>query len=350
MNAGRRVAFSHFLVFSFSDRTDSYDLPSNDKFEALRDLAVDRAKQNEDRIKALTRTLILCGSKQVGKTTMLNSLLDRNLPVRPTLALEYSFGRKLNRDGVKDTCNFWELGGGTTFSAVIPQLIITPLKERRTVSVAIILDLHKPSQIWLTLDKFMKTINTCMKQYAEEYPDQYNAIYAKRMNKFLSAHPDHPDKDCMDVTALKTHIIGGRYDEFQNFDPEKKKIICRTLRSAALIYGSSLHFLSTVEGALIKRGRDVLHYAGFEFNPPGSVCVDHNAPLSIPPGFDSLKDIGAVSGRSFHSVKNELEQYFSSHFPQVEEENLEPEDPSAHVSFKEPHLDFILKRKRREIV
>ncbi|XP_034243339.1 cytoplasmic dynein 2 light intermediate chain 1 [Thrips palmi] len=330
--------------------TEAVDATTHNKFEALRDLAVEKAKQNEERVKALTRTLILCGSKQVGKTTMLNNLLERNLAARPTLALEYSFGRKQNRDGVKDTCNFWELGGGTAFTAVIPQLIYTPLREGRMVSVGIVLDLSKPSQLWLTFDKFIRTINNAMKKYAESNPDHFKYISAKRMEKFVSDHPNHPDKDCIEPTVIRTHLIGAKYDEFQNFDPEKKKVVCRALRTAALIYGSSLHFTSTVENTLIKRGRDVLYYAGFEFNPPSSVSVDHNSPLSIPPGFDSLKDIGAVSGRTFHAVKSELEQYFLSLFPQVEEESLEPEDPSAHVSFREPHLDLILKRKRREVV
>ncbi|XP_026275896.1 cytoplasmic dynein 2 light intermediate chain 1 [Frankliniella occidentalis] len=330
--------------------TEEYDLPRNDKFEALRDLAVVRAKQNEEKVKALTRTLILCGSKQVGKTSMLNHLLDRNVPARPTLALEYSFGRKLNRDGVKDTCNFWELGGGTTFSAVIPQLIKTPLKERRVVSVAFILDLTKPAQLWLTFDKLMKAVKSSLKQYAEEKPDHYSLLYSKCSNQFFTDHPDHPDVACIEIPIIRLHIVGAKYDEFQNFDPEKKKVICRTLRTAALIYGSSLHFTSTTENALIKRGKEVLHYAGFEFNPPSSINVDHNGPLSIPPGFDTLKDIGSVSSRSSSAIKTELEQYFTSHFPQVEEENLELEDPSAHASFKEPHLDFILKRKRGEVV
>lgn len=235
-------------------------------------MAVEKAQQNEERGKALTRTLILCGSKQVvclvfamswhrndlsldettyelifqGKTTMLNNLLERNLPARPTLALEYSFGRKQNRDGVciacskismrdslcvaermaetlwdalplkgspsfyfdnhfccsrfflfvqvKDTCNFWELGGGTAFTAVIPQLIYTPLKEGRMVSVGIVLDLSKPPQLWLTFDKFIRTINTSMKKYAESNPDHFRHIYSKRMEKFTSEHPNHPVK------------------------------------------------------------------------------------------------------------------------------------------------------------
>lgn len=50
---------------SFTFRIKEYDSSGNKKFEALRDLAVEHAIQNEGKVKALTRTLILCGSKQV---------------------------------------------------------------------------------------------------------------------------------------------------------------------------------------------------------------------------------------------------------------------------------------------
>ena len=36
-------------------------------------------------------------------------------------------------------------------------------------------------------------------------------------------------------------ILGTKYDIFQDFEPEKKKIICKTLRFVAHINGASLH-------------------------------------------------------------------------------------------------------------
>ena len=53
---------------------------------------------------------------------------------------------------------------------------------------------------------------------------------------------EHPDKDIIRPFPLPLIILGGKYDEFQNFDPEKKKIICKALRFFAHYRGASLQF------------------------------------------------------------------------------------------------------------
>ena len=51
---------------------------------------------------------------------------------------------------------------------------------------------------------------------------------------------DHPDKDTLDLIPVPITIIGTKYDLFQNFDSEKKKIITRTLRYVAHHHGAHL--------------------------------------------------------------------------------------------------------------
>ena len=57
-------------------------------------------------------------------------------------------------------------------------------------------------------------------------------------------HELHPDKDHIRPfpIPLPLIILGGRYDEFQNFEPEKKKIICKALRFFSHYHGASLQF------------------------------------------------------------------------------------------------------------
>lgn len=43
-------------------------------------------------------TLLFVGSKNVGKTTLIHRLLERQEAPKPTLALEYTFGRKKNQN------------------------------------------------------------------------------------------------------------------------------------------------------------------------------------------------------------------------------------------------------------
>ena len=56
-------------------------------------------------------------------------------------------------------------------------------------------------------------------------------------------HPFFPlqDKELLDPMLIPLAILGTKYDIFQDFEPEKKKIICKTLRFVAHTNGASLH-------------------------------------------------------------------------------------------------------------
>lgn len=58
-------------------------------------------------------------------------------------------------------------------------------------------------------------------------------------------------------------IVGSKYDEFNVMDIEKKKQICRTLRSVAHSLWASLIFYSDKDAVLIKKLKDVLYFHGF---------------------------------------------------------------------------------------
>uniref|UniRef100_A0A0M3HFG1 Cytoplasmic dynein 2 light intermediate chain 1 n=1 Tax=Ascaris lumbricoides TaxID=6252 RepID=A0A0M3HFG1_ASCLU len=54
--------------------------------------------------------ILICGSKNCGKSQMILRFLDRNENTKPTIALEYTYGRR-TRGTVKDVAHIWELGG-----------------------------------------------------------------------------------------------------------------------------------------------------------------------------------------------------------------------------------------------
>lgn len=86
-------------------------------------------------------------------------------------------------------------------------------------------------------------------------------------------------------------ILGGKYDKFQvikseylynekknknrfliiyffqDFEPEKKKIICRSLRYVAHTLGASLQFYSLYDIALVKKTKDMLRHLAFGSAP-----------------------------------------------------------------------------------
>lgn len=59
-------------------------------------------------------TLLLVGNKGVGKSTLIHSVLERQEPPKPTLALEYTYGRRTNQNLTKNVrgkffCYFFKL-------------------------------------------------------------------------------------------------------------------------------------------------------------------------------------------------------------------------------------------------
>ncbi len=53
--------------------------------------------------------------------------------------------------------------------------------------------------------------------------------------------PRPQDKDLLNPLPIPLAIVGTKYDLFQDFDPEKKKIVCKTLRFVAHSNGASLY-------------------------------------------------------------------------------------------------------------
>jgi dynein light intermediate chain 2 len=71
--------------------------------KSIWDLAIQQSKEKRENVVAtssdkdsLERTLLILGSKRCGKTTLIHRLLDSQDSAKPTLALEYTFGRKTN--------------------------------------------------------------------------------------------------------------------------------------------------------------------------------------------------------------------------------------------------------------
>ena len=99
----------------------------------------------------------------------------------------------------------------------------------------------------------------------------------------------------------------------QNFEPEKKKIICRSLRFLAHYHGATLQFYSAKDSGLVKKvriiclifvhvltilleiiyshvqARDLLSHLAFQTQAGKGVSQDYNKPLIIPSGSDSFQ-------------------------------------------------------------
>jgi dynein light intermediate chain 2 len=53
----------------------------------------------------------------------------------------------------------------------------------------------------------------------------------------------------------------------QDFDSEKKKVVCRCLRYVAHTLGATLQFYSLKDSGLVKKAKDLLNHHGFGAPP-----------------------------------------------------------------------------------
>ncbi|XP_037073495.1 cytoplasmic dynein 2 light intermediate chain 1-like [Pollicipes pollicipes] len=108
--------------------------------------------------------------------------------------------------------------------------------------------------------------------------------------------------------------LGSHYDAFQDWDPEKKKLVCRTLRYVAHVNGASLQFFSSTDSALVKKAKELIGQYAFGGVTSGQLAQDYNKPLLVPAGADSLAGIlGVGADASQSAVKNA----FVAQYPQI---------------------------------
>ena len=77
------------------------------------DLSIQQSKEKRENLsskpdsQASERSLLVVGSKEVGKTTLIHRFLESQDSAKPTLALEYTFGRKTSHNLVKVNQSFY---------------------------------------------------------------------------------------------------------------------------------------------------------------------------------------------------------------------------------------------------
>ena len=105
------------------------------------------------------------------------------------------------------------------------------------------IDLSKPEELWFTLETLIGMLQSHL-DIALKNPEATQHEIEEKLKQKSKAGQDeeHPDRDVIRPFPLPLIILGGKYDEFQNFDPEKKKIICKALRFFAHYHGASLEF------------------------------------------------------------------------------------------------------------
>nr|XP_019825632.1 PREDICTED: cytoplasmic dynein 2 light intermediate chain 1 isoform X2 [Bos indicus] len=279
------------------------------------------------------KSVFFLGSKNGGKTTIILRCLDRDEPPKPTLALEYTYGRRTKGHNIpKDIAHFWELGGGTS----LLDLISIPITSDtlRTFSIVLVLDLSKPNDLWPTMENLLQATKLNIDKVIMKLGKKNSKAASEMRQKMWSnMQKDHPD-----------------------FDSEKRKVICKTLRFVAHYYGASLMFTSKSEALLLKI-RGVINQLAFGINKSKSICVDQNKPLFITAGLDSLSQIGPpplpdndIGKLHARSPMDLWKKVYEKLFPPKSINTLKDvKDPAKDPQYAESEVDEMRIQKDQEL-
>ncbi|XP_062492975.1 cytoplasmic dynein 2 light intermediate chain 1 isoform X2 [Pezoporus occidentalis] len=304
--------------------------------DTLWDLAIaevekrEKADSDGKHAEVWERSVLFMGNKNGGKTTIILRCLKREEIPKPTLALEYTFGRRARRpDTPKDVAHFWELGGGTS----LMELIRIPITSNsiRTFGVVLVLDLSKPNELWTTMEKLLQVtrnhVNKILAKLEKTNPEAATEIKQRMRNNLQR---DHPDYELVDPFPIPLVIIGSKYDIF--------------------------HFTSKSEALLLKAHALINHLA-FGYDKSKSVSVDHSKPLFIPAGMDSLSHIGPPPASDSDIAKlcanTPLELWkkvFEKTFPPKSSSDLQDtRDPAQDLQYAEHEVDVMRAQKKQEL-
>ncbi|XP_035724834.1 cytoplasmic dynein 2 light intermediate chain 1-like isoform X1 [Vespa mandarinia] len=321
----------------------NYFSEENDRESALRVSMEKEKNRKTDPKETHERSIIIVGSKSVGKTTMVNRFLEKDEKPKPTIAMEYSFGRKAGKSLVKNIVHVWEIGyvSSSLISAAMSGSALTHSPHHTTLLM--MLDLSKPEVLWITFEDILSAVRSALKMSHNSKLINEMIEYRTRERKSVENMTDH--------LPLKTFIIGGKYDEFQDFDLDKKEVIGKTLRAIAHSLGAGLHYYSCKEKILLRKTKDLLSHVGFGAVLAEGKFTSYDKPLIISPGADSFTSIDLQLPYSKPSmILDTIKQTFVVRVPQItrnDESTLE--DPSNDPNFNEPIIDKLKVQREEEI-
>ncbi|XP_004839426.1 cytoplasmic dynein 2 light intermediate chain 1 isoform X3 [Heterocephalus glaber] len=227
----------------------------------------------------------------------------------------------------------------------------------RTFSIVLILDLSKPNDLWPTMENLLQATRSHVDKVIMKLGRTNSKAASEMRQKIWSKmQKDHPDRELIDPFPIPLVIIGSKYDIFQDFDSEKRKAICKTLRFVAHYYGASLMFTSKSEALLLKI-RGVINQLAFGIDKSKSICVDQNKPLFITAGLDSLCQIGPppvpdndIGKFHAHSPMELWKKVYEKLFPPKRINTLKDvKDPARDPQYAESEVDEMRIQKDQEL-
>lgn len=307
--------------------------------------------------------LLFVGSKQSGKTSLIQQFLNRTSTEekpKPTVALEYTFGRRSNHtSNVKDIAHIWELGGGTH----LKELVIVPITPQRLPNavVVITLDLSKPESVlsnamtWLQLVE--ARVRECITKIKRGDASKVEKLYLRAQQR-CGMTSEHPDAKRVDPSVVPIVIVGAKYDAFMDIESVRRKPLMLALRFIAHHYGASLICTSYKEKSQLAYFRNILNHFVFHTPAKKTAHLDPAKALIVPAGADTFDGIGnppntrpaQLSGANFPQAVSLWQRAVEACFPPKDDAADDKKDPEADAElWLEPAVDAMRAQKKEEL-
>ncbi|CAI2354186.1 unnamed protein product [Caenorhabditis sp. 36 PRJEB53466] len=296
--------------------------------------------------------IIIAGNRKSGKSSFQMNFVERKEDLKESVGLEYSYARR-TRGNVKDVANLWELGGGHS----VTELLSIPINAKTVeiCSLIILLDMTKLDEMWTTIEKVTETVRKIIETLGRQDVSLQSRL-TEKMNVRLEKYDANSLKMCTPC-LLPVTIVASKYDEFQNFESEKRRNLCQFLRFLAYSFGANLMMYSSRMEQFPKLVKNMTSHFAFGTVCPQGYMTDHNKPMFVKCGFDSLESIGMPPGAEnvmgASSPFNLWRESFIGIYPQktsaLDSDEVKKQDPMTDETFKEPNIDNLVEIKRKEL-
>ncbi|KAK2948447.1 putative Cytoplasmic dynein 2 light intermediate chain 1 [Blattamonas nauphoetae] len=314
-----------------------------------------QAKSNnfQDDAQEIVNTAIFVGRKGSGKTTVRRWIIEdfREDPGKPTVGLDYSYGKKLSTMGDPDAVvNLYEIGGGAEFANLI-DVPLTPYQLPMT-SFVITLDLTNPQLAFQDLMFWTELIETrveeCKQILEKSDPKEAEEITGRayKLKKTKGVH------SC----GLPIFVFCTHYDVFENkFDQAQKRCF-----SDAIRYFATFHHQFV---AYIRHSKDCdstnkaimfLRHSLLPIRAPAvKNCTSSDKQLLFTAGAEDLADVDPTYGKdsAVMSAQDVVASSVNRQFPRekVKEDKKDILNRMDINSFKEPSLDTLLSEMETQL-
>jgi dynein light intermediate chain 2, cytosolic len=319
--------------------------------------------------------LVIVGASGSGKTTLLHRIYSSfqstssgggSKKVKATTALDYSFARRAERN-VAQVAHFWEIAQGTQFSQLL-DIVVTPENIHAMVA-AVVVDASEEGLpvAWETATYWLKRIDHRVSEVAERMKAKGSTTPDKiilRAQKTVGLN--HPDLKRMRLSGLPTVLVINKIDAFRG-DTQQLKLLCRSMRYLAHLYGAHVVFTSEPESV---KWRALMNYILFQApfdnkylqTDPERGCVlltvDRDSFVDIGDPNVSRLGNGGGSGSTGDAELDRWKAPFDEAFPprKLNEEDKVLDDPfirrlydTSEGGYGEPAIDALRKQKDEEL-